>query len=206
METSNEIVQAAAKEVRKRGNSGTEIKKRGKGNPQAYKNSKLGDGMFNFKGGEITQLMRQAIEIKEWPPIDLDSDEAVDERINQYWMYCAEHDARPMVSGLALALGISRQALNDWKSGRRRGEPGSSRADLIKKAYNILEFMWEQYMTTGKINPASGCFIGKNNFGYVDEMKLEVTPNTGLTQEHTAAEIEQKVLEDIPIDVDCEDI
>lgn len=195
MEASNEIVEAATKEVRKRG----------KGNPQAYKNSKLGDGMYNFKGGEITQLMRQAIEIKEWPPIDLDSDEAVDDRINQYWMYCAEHDARPMVSGIALALGIDRGTLHAWKNGLRRGGPGSSRVNIIKKAYSILEFMWEQYMTTGKINPASGCFIGKNNFGYVDEMKLEVTPNTGLAQERTPEEIEQKVLEDIPIDMDDSD-
>lgn len=196
MGVDNEIVQAAAKEV----------KKRGKGNPQAYKNSKLGDGMFNFKGGEITQLMRQAIEIKEWPAVDLDNDHAVDDRINQYWMYCAERDTRPMVSGMALALGIDRRTLNDWKNGKSRGGLGSSRSDLIKKAYNILEYMWEQYMTTGKINPASGCFIGKNNFGYVDEMKLEVTPNTGLQQDRTPEEIEQAVLEDIPIDADCEDI
>lgn len=179
-----------------------EVKKRGKGNPRAYENAKVGDKMYKFKDGEISQLMRQAIEIDSWPPIDLDSDEEVDKRINEYWMYCAERDSRPMVSGLALSLGISRQALNDWKNGRRRGKLSSSRADLIKKAYSILEFMWEQYMTTGKINPASGCFIGKNNFGYQDEIKITAVPAKDLEADRTPEQIEA----DIPIDADFEEI
>lgn len=205
-----ESIETGVHEIKKRASATEtemqETRKRGKGNPQAYKNSQLGDKMYKFKDGEISQLMRQAIEINSWPPIDLDDDEAVDERINEYWMYCAERDARPMVSGLALSLGISRQALNDWKNGRRRGKLSTSRADLIKKAYSILEFMWEQYMTTGKINPASGCFIGKNNFGYQDEIKITAAPAKDLEPERTPEEIEKKLEQDIPIDVDYEEI
>ena len=33
-------------------------------------------------------------------------------------------------------------------------------------------------MTSGKINPVSGIFLGKNNFGYQDKQEYVVTPNT----------------------------
>ena len=39
-------------------------------------------------------------------------------------------------------------------------------ADAIKKAYDFLGNLWENYMQNGKINPVSGIFLGKNNFGY----------------------------------------
>lgn len=183
-----------------------EIKKRGRGNPRAYKNSKLGDRMYEFKQGEISQLMQQAIILNEWSPIDLNSDEEVDNRINEYWLFCAERDLRPMVSGLALALGIDRATLNAWKNGTRRGKLSSSRVDIIKKAYSILEYMWEQYMTTGKINPASGCFIGKNNFGYQDEIKIVAAPEKSLEADRTPEEISRQLEQDIPIDVDFEEM
>ena len=47
-----------------------------------------------------------------------------------------------------------------------------------KKAYFLLENLWESYMNSGKINPVSGIFLGKNNFGYQDKTEYVVTPNT----------------------------
>jgi hypothetical protein len=41
----------------------------------------------------------------------------------------------------------------------------------------MLEELWESYMQNGKINPVSGIFLGKNNFGYQDKQDLVVTPN-----------------------------
>ena len=32
-------------------------------------------------------------------------------------------------------------------------------------------------MQTGKINPVSGIFLGKNNYGYRDQVEHVVTPN-----------------------------
>ena len=43
----------------------------------------------------------------------------------------------------------------------------------------MLEALWEDYMQNGKINPVSGIFLGKNNFGYLDKQEYVVTPNTG---------------------------
>jgi hypothetical protein len=46
-------------------------------------------------------------------------------------------------------------------------------------------------MTSGKINPVSGIFLGKNNFGYTDKQEYVVTPNT-LSQDTPVEVIEAK--------------
>ena len=40
-----------------------------------------------------------------------------------------------------------------------------------------MEDLWENYMQNGKINPVSGIFLGKNNFGYQDKQEMVLTPN-----------------------------
>ena len=40
-----------------------------------------------------------------------------------------------------------------------------------------MEELWENYMQTGRINPVSGIFLGKNNFGYQDKQDVVITPN-----------------------------
>ena len=44
----------------------------------------------------------------------------------------------------------------------------------------MLEELWVEYMQNGKINPASGIFLGKNMFQYKDTQDLVVTPNSPL--------------------------
>ena len=163
-----------------------------------YKSGKVGDNAYELQTGDVSNIMQQAITLNTWKKIDLDSDKAVDDRINEYWLFCAENDCRPAVSGLALALGIDRQTLYGWKTGQRRAN--SKRADIIKKAYSILEFMWENYMQTGKINPASGCFLGKNNFGYHDDTKVILETSVQAEPDKTPEEIAAQIETDVPID------
>ena len=49
--------------------------------------------------------------------------------------------------------------------------------DIVKKYHTILTQLWEEYMQSGKINPVSGIFLGKNNYGYKDQTEYVVTPN-----------------------------
>jgi hypothetical protein len=58
-----------------------------------------------------------------------------------------------------------------------------------------LEALWEDYMQNGKINPVSGIFLGKNNFGYSDKQEYVLTPNTGEIEQRNVAEIEAKYAE-----------
>lgn len=172
-----------------------------KGNKEAYKNSKLGDKMYqDIEPGYVSNIMRQAIELNNWPKIDIDSNEEVDKRINEYWMFCAENDTRPSVAGLGLALGVTRKTIHAWRTEASRA--GSGRSNLIKKAMSILEFLWEEYMQSGKINPASGCFLGKNNFDYHDENKVVLEAQTGPQPTLSPDEIASKIAADIPAEIE----
>jgi hypothetical protein len=64
--------------------------------------------------------------------------------------------------------------------------------DSIKKAYKLMENMWENYMQNGKINPVSGIFLGKNNFGYQDKTEYVVTPNTNSDNDYNAEDIRKR--------------
>ena len=61
-----------------------------------------------------------------------------------------------------------------------------------------MEILWENYMQNGKINPVSGIFLGKNNFGYQDKTEYVVTPNTNSDNDYNAEDIRKRYLNDSP--------
>jgi hypothetical protein len=60
-----------------------------------------------------------------------------------------------------------------WKTGQFRA---GTHEEIIIRAYDLLEEMWENYMQNGKINPMAGVFLGVNNFGYRDVKQVNLTP------------------------------
>lgn len=53
-----------------------------------------------------------------------------------------------------------------------------------------MEEIWADLMLNGKVNPASGIFIGKNHFGYRDAIDLvDATPTGPLGDEPDQARI-----------------
>lgn len=156
-------------------------------------------GQENVKPGDNTRYLRHALAAWDLPALDLDDDDAVAGRVKWYFEHCAEDDMKPTVTGLSNALGVSRKTLYDWSQGRRRGEK-SDRADLIKKAYDALGELWEDYMQNGKINPVSGIFLGKNHFGYTDKQEVTLVPGKPLGED-----VDQKALEEKYADVIVEE-
>ena len=57
-----------------------------------------------------------------------------------------------------------------------------------------MENLWEAYMNSGKINPVSGIFLGKNNFGYQDKTEYVLTPNTNTDNDYSADEIRERYI------------
>jgi hypothetical protein len=51
-------------------------------------------------------------------------------------------------------------------------------------------------MNSGKINPVSGIFLGKNNFGYQDKTEYVLTPNQKQESDYNADEISKRYLTD----------
>ena len=129
------------------------------------------------------QIMEQSLTLMNLPDIDLHNPEQVQERINYYFALVTGNGNRPTVAGLGLALnGMSRQQLWEIRTGNYRRESPTlgipkTVSDIIKKAYKTMEELWENYMQTGRINPVSGIFLGKNNFGYQDKQDVVITPN-----------------------------
>ena len=138
--------------------------------------------------GENARYLAFILAQDNLPKINTGDPKQVQERVNWYFNYCMENDMKPTASGLASAIGVSRNALWKWKQGidRPKNYP------IVEAAYNRLEELWEMYMMNGKINPASGIFLGKNQFDYKDVQDVVVTPNNPLGEAKSAEEIAQQ--------------
>ena len=130
---------------------------------------------LDLEPGDNTRFLRHALTTRNMPPIDISDIKQVEERLSWYFNHCTSDDMKPTVTGFCNSLGITRVTLLNWKKGTYR--EGTHQATILN-AYSMLEELWENYMQNGKINPVSGIFLGKNNFGYQDKQDLVVTPNT----------------------------
>lgn len=151
--------------------------------------------------GDNTKYLALGMKLFNLPSIDLKDPAQVNDRLNEFFRIHAEADMKPTVSGMGMALGLDRRRLWEIKTGTLQG--GTSHhalpketMDLIKKAYEYMEILWENYMQNGKINPVSGIFLGKNNFGYQDKTEYVVTPNTHNDSDYNADDIRKRYLTD----------
>ena len=144
--------------------------------------------------GENSRFLRFAMVAWDLPPIDISDPEQVKQRIGMYFQHCADNDRKPQIVGMCNWLGIDRKTLYNWLNGELRT---STHLHIIKKAVNMIEEQWADYMQNGKINPASGIFLGKNWFGYKDVADVVVTPNNPY-QATSDDELKGKYLTDVP--------
>jgi hypothetical protein len=153
--------------------------------------------------GDNSKYITVSMMLAELPKVDLHDADAVRERIKEYFEIHAANDLKPTVAGLGVALGIDRRRLWEIKTGNALGGHTpltlpTLTVDSIKRAYEIMENMWECYMLNGKINPVSGIFLGKNNFGYQDKTEYVVTPNVNNDSDYNAEDIRARYLSDSP--------
>lgn len=159
--------------------------------------------ILSLEEGDNATFMNVQMALLRMPEINLESAEEVENRLLEYFALYAQYDIKPTVAGMAMSLGMSRQALWAIAKGVPTGGAGyktalpQSVADAIKKAYNSLETLWEGYMLNGKINPVSGIFMGKNNYGYQDKTEHVLTPNQQSDSDYSAEEIKQRYIAEI---------
>lgn len=152
----------------------------------------------NTEPGDNAKYLKHNLQISQLPQIDTSDAKQVEERINEYFTICFKNDMKPSVAGLALAIGVGRKALWEWANGINRKE---THRNVIKKAYQMLDAQMSDYMQNGKINPVSGIFLMKNNFGYTDKTEVVVTPNNPLGAETSQKELEDKYMKSV-VEVD----
>lgn len=138
-------------------------------------------GADGAEPGDNTRYLRFALASLDLPPIDISDEKQVAQRIKDYFSFCLDNDRKPNMRGLGNWLGVDRTTVHSWMVGEYRAETHSH---LIKKAVDIMEELWVDYMTNGKVNPAAGIFLGKNMFGYKDVQDVIIQPKTGITDEN----------------------
>ena len=153
--------------------------------------------------GDNQKYINVSMQLFNLPSIDLKNPEQVQARLNEYFKIQYDADLKPTVAGMAMALGIDRRRLWEIRSGNYHTNKWledlpTSVKDSIKKAYDFMENLWENYMQNGKINPVSGIFLGKNNFGYQDKTEYVVTPNVQNDSDYSKEDIMSRYLTDSP--------
>jgi hypothetical protein len=170
--------------------------------PRGGKNSPvIGDNGIMAEPGDNTKYLTLGMKLFNLPPIDLKDPEQVNNRLMEFFQIHAEADMKPTVSGMGMALGLDRRRLWEIKTGnfgtqKALSELPTLTKDSIKRAYEYMEILWENYMQNGKINPVSGIFLGKNNFGYQDKTEYVVTPNVNNDSDYNADDIRKRYLTD----------
>lgn len=178
--------------------------------PRGGNSPVIGNNGLMVNPGDNTMYLQQSLELMNLPTIDIHDPVAVQERLNEFFQIMAKYDTKPTVAGMAMALGMDRRTLWAIRNDQPTGGAGyksalpSEVADLIKKSYLLMENLWENYMQNGKINPVSGIFLGKNNFGYQDKTEYVLTPNTQQDNDYDPDSIRQRYLIDSANDSDTE--
>ena len=141
---------------------------------------------LDLQPGDNSKAIGIIMQFNNLPVIDLYVPEQVRDRINLFYQMCFDNDFKPTVASYAASLGFNRATLwsimNQQGVNNRWKDLPTLSVDYLKKGYSSLEQLWEYYMQNGKINPVSGIFLGKNNFGYVDKVEHSVEAKATLDE------------------------
>lgn len=170
--------------------------------PRGGNSPVIGDNGLMVEPGDNAKFLQKNMVLMKLPKLDKKNLEAVEERIQWYFDFMIASDSKPTVSGFAMALDMDRRSLwaivNDQPANGKgyKIELPPAVSDSIKKGYRIMENLWEEYMQNGKINPVSGIFLGKNNYGYMDKTEYVLTPNHQNDSDYDPDSIRQRYLID----------
>lgn len=121
------------------------------------------------------------------------TDEECAERLNDYFKLCAEKNQIPTVEDMSLALGTVRRTIWDWENGTQ----GQVRANMIKKAKELLAGIDAKLVSEGKIPQVTYIFRAKNFFGMKDQQEVVLTPNQPMGEQPTEQQIAENVVKQL---------
>ena len=121
------------------------------------------------------------------------TDEECAERINGYFKDCHDQQMLPTVENLSLALGTVRQVVWQWENGEGCSK---ARAEMIKKAKQILASIDAELVSSGKIPQVVYIFRAKNFYQMSDQQEITINANTNQEAEMAADDIAKRYIED----------
>ena len=150
------------------------------------------------KPGEMSAMIIHARNLQNMGKmrVDTSNPDEMAERIDQYLSYCIENNMRPTVESMALAFGVDRATLFNWRTGVKQGMPDSC-VQVIRNGVAMMNDIMTQCLVDGKINPVSAFFLLKNNHGYRDQTETVVTVQNPYA-ETKETDVRNKYLEGVP--------
>ena len=97
----------------------------------------------------------------------------------QYFDICEEDGVKPSVAGLSVALGVNEDTLLQWV----RGEVSIESADVIKQYFSFLQVFDETALKDNQTNAVGSIFMGKQHYGYKDEVVHKIVDNREISNE-----------------------
>jgi hypothetical protein len=126
-------------------------------------------------GIPVEQMREQVKEFNELrklgqQPLDRKDPQALEERIDTYFAWCAQYGIKPSVEGLCLALNISRQAL--WKAEQEENERGA----VVRSAKQLMSALLEAWQLDGAVKETTAIWLQKNYYGFRDQLDIAAIP------------------------------
>lgn len=171
-------------------NNGEIVKKGRKTNPNSTKiaesmkqleqdvSGRMGPKQYGGKDN-ITDVEKRdnniaaLMELYNLPPIDIDDEREVENRVIEYFEWAAMYQVKPSLSSLALALGVSRMTLLNWDKGTTR--QGQGHFAIIQKAKVLITSSVEDNGAEGRVNPVFSMFLLNNSGqGFTNNSRVEI--------------------------------
>ena len=167
----------------------TKRKPRGNGTPPSVVKNHLA----NVPESDISRVIRESFQyFDRKPPKD---DQECAERLTAYFKQCNDEGQLPTVEDMCLALGTTRQRVWEWENANTCGPV---RADMVKKAKEIIAGIDGKLAAEGKIPQVVYIFRAKNYHGMKDQQDVIVTPNTDpLGDRRSGEELTQKYIDSV---------
>lgn len=181
-EQANEIVKKKKKEVTRAGN-------RVPGSPQNI------ERYSTASSEEVSDMLKSVGRWYKRTPVK--TDEECAERLDEFFETLIEAGEIPTVEKLAMALGVSRQQIWNWETGKMGS---TARQAMIQGAKEYIAAMDAELVSRGKIPVVSYIFRAKNFFGMRDQTDVVVTPNNPIGAEVPEEELRKRIEADVIIE------
>lgn len=145
----------------------------------------------NEKKEEISRIVGESVQFFGSPRVRNNVELA--DRLNEYFDICWRTGQIPTVEDMALALGINRRTLRQW---RIEVERDPERAELCTQAMEVLAAIDAKLVSEGKIPQVTYIFRAKNYFDMHDQTEMLMTAAVDPWEDHIDIEkVKQKYFE-----------
>ena len=144
--------------------------------------------------GDNTKYLSFNLELQSKGRVDMKDPEALKERIRWYFELCQNNDQRPTMAALAVALGMSRLSLYNYREQRDSYHLKPECREILDNAISIINAFLEDLATNGQIHPTAFIFLGKNYFGMKDEVEITARNGNQTLVEMSAEDLRKKYL------------